>query len=138
MTVPVTPPPFARRVGLQVESANEGTARLRLPWSAEHTQEAGVLQGGYLALLADAAVFAAGRTLLKPGEALTTIELKTNFLAPVRGQDVIAEASIVKRGRTIVLGEVNLRVPSGALVGKSLVTYLVVPPRTPGDPPRGA
>jgi uncharacterized protein (TIGR00369 family) len=117
-----------------VESADNGAARLRLPWREEHTQEVGVLQGGYLALLADAAVFAAAQTLLKPGERLTTIELKTNFLAPVRRQDVIAEASIVKRGRTIVLGEVNLRVPSGELVGKSLVTYLVLAPRTPVAP----
>jgi uncharacterized protein (TIGR00369 family) len=130
----VAAPPFTRHVGLTVESAGAGVARLRLPWREQHTQEVGVLQGGYLALLADAAVFAAGQTLLKPGEGLTTIELKTNFLAPVRGQDVIAEAAIVKRGRTIVLGEVSLRVPSGELVGKSLVTYMVLPPRD--DPTR--
>jgi uncharacterized protein (TIGR00369 family) len=129
----VAAPPFAHRVGLEVESADRGIARLRLPWRNEHTQESGVLQGGYFTLLADAAVFAAAQTLLRPGEGLTTIELKTNFLAPVRGQDLIAEASIVKRGRTIVLGEVSLRVPSGELVGKSLVTYMVLPPRASAD-----
>lgn len=60
---------------------------------------------------------------------LTTIELKTNFLGAVRGQDVIAEASIVKRGRTIVLGDVTVKTESGDLVGKSLVTYMVLAPR---------
>jgi len=65
---------------------------------------------------------------------LTTVELKTNFLAPVRGQDVVAEASIVKRGRTIVLGDVDIRVESGEIVGKSLVTYMVLAPR--GETPQ--
>jgi acyl-coenzyme A thioesterase PaaI-like protein len=44
----------------------------------------------------------------------------------VRGEDVIAEAAIVKRGRTIVLGDVTITTGSGQLVGKSLVTYMVL------------
>ena len=77
-------------------------------------------------MIADAAVYIAAETLMKPGETLTTIELKTNFLGPVRGEDVIADAAIVKRGRTIVLGDVTVKTGSGQLVGKSLVTYMVL------------
>lgn len=121
--------PFHAHIGLTIESAADGKARLRLTWKPEHAQGYGGLQGGYLAILADAAVHTAGDTLMKAGETLTTVELKTNFLAPVRGQDVIAEAVIVKRGRTIVLGDVDLRTDGGDLVGKSLVTYMVLAPR---------
>jgi uncharacterized protein (TIGR00369 family) len=80
-------------------------------------------------MLADAAVHTAADSLGKPGEILTTIELKTNFLGPVRGQGVVADASIVKRGRTIVLGEVTLKTDAGELVGKALVTYMILAPR---------
>jgi len=118
--------PFHAHTGLTVESAADGRARLRMAWKPEHTQSFGTLQGGYLAMIADAAVYIAGETLMKPGETLTTVELKTNFLGPVRGEDVIAEASIVKRGRTIVLGDVAVTTASGQLVGKSLVTYMVL------------
>jgi len=121
--------PFHDHVALTIESAENGRARLRMKWRPEHALTSGLLHGGFLAILSDAAVHTAADTLLKPGETLTTIELKTNFLAPVRGQDAIAEASIVKRGRTIVLGEVDIRVESGEIVGKSLVTYMVLQPR---------
>jgi uncharacterized protein (TIGR00369 family) len=121
--------PFHAHTGLTIESAANGAARLRLKWKPEHTQGEGILQGGYLAMIADAAVHTAADTLMKPGERLTTIELKTNFLAPVKGQDVVAEASIVKRGRTVVLGDVVLKTDAGDLVGKSLVTYMVLAPR---------
>jgi uncharacterized protein (TIGR00369 family) len=121
--------PFHDHVALTIESAENGHARLRMKWRPEHALASGLLHGGFLAILSDAAVHTAADTLLKPGETLTTIELKTNFLAPVRGQDAIAQASIVKRGRTIVLGEVDIRVESGEIVGKSLVTYMVLQPR---------
>jgi uncharacterized protein (TIGR00369 family) len=122
--------PFHAHTGLTIESAADGKARLRMKWRPEHAQGYGGLQGGYLAILADAAVHTAADTLARPGEVMTTVELKTNFLAPVRGQDVVAEATIVKRGRTLVLGDVNLRTDGGELVGKSLVTYMVLQPRT--------
>ena len=121
--------PFHEHVALTIESAENGRARLRMKWRPEHALASGLLHGGFLAILSDAAVHTAADTLLKPGETLTTIELKTNFLAPVRGQDAIAQASIVKRGRTIILGEVDIRVESGEIVGKSLVTYMVLQPR---------
>ena len=126
--------PFHEHVALTIESAENGRARLRMKWRPEHALASGVLHGGFLAILSDAAVHTAADTLMKPGETLTTIELKTNFLAPVRGQDAIAEAAIVKRGRTIVLGEVDIRAESGEIVGKSLVTYMVLQPRA--EPPK--
>lgn len=122
-------PPFHDHVGLTIESAAQGRARLRMRWSPKHAQEYGRLQGGYLAMIADAAVHTAAATLMQPEERLTTVEMKVNFLAPVVGQDVIAQASILRRGRSIVVGEVDLRVESGDLVGKSLVTSMVLSPR---------
>lgn len=130
----MTKQPFHDHVALVIESAENGRARVRMKWRPEHALASGILHGGFLAIVADAAVHTAAHTLLKPGEALTTVELKTNFLAPVRGQDVVAEASIVKRGRTIVLGDVDIRVESGEIVGKSLVTYMVLAPR--GETPQ--
>ena len=127
-----TKQPFHDHVHLTIESAENGRARLRMKWRPEHALASGLLHGGFLAIVADAAVHTAADTLLNPGETLTTVELKINFLAPVRAQDVIAEATIVKRGRTLVLGDVEVRVESGDLVGKSLVTYMVLQPRPLG------
>jgi len=126
--------PFHDHVALHIEWAENGRARVRMKWRPEHGLVSGVLHGGFLAIVADAAVHTAADTLMGPGETLTTVELKTNFLAAVRGQDVIGEATIVKRGRTLVLGDVDIRSESGELVGKSLVTYMVLRARAPAPP----
>jgi len=122
--------PFHAHTSLMIESAAAGKARLRMKWRPEHTHALGGLQGGYFAMIADAAVYTAAETLLKPGEALTTVELKINYLGPVQGQDVIGEAVIVKRGRTIMLGDAEVRTETGEMVGKALVTYMVLTSRS--------
>jgi len=121
--------PFHAHAGLTVESAADGKARLRMKWKPEHTHALGGLQGGYFAMIADAAVYIAAETLLGPGEGLTTVEMKINYLGAVQGQDVLADATIVKRGRTIMLGDADVRTETGDLVGKALVTYMVLQPR---------
>jgi acyl-coenzyme A thioesterase PaaI-like protein len=49
--------------------------------------------------------------------------MKINFLRPVQEGEIVAEAHITKRGRTISLGEVS--VSQGAnLVAKGMCTYI--------------
>ena len=101
--------PFHAHTGLTIESAANGAARLRMKWKSEHTQDQGVLQGGYLAMIADAAVHTAADTLSKPGEILTTIELKTNFLGSARaGEWIVGEAVPAHLGRTTQVWDVTV------------------------------
>jgi acyl-coenzyme A thioesterase PaaI-like protein len=46
-----------------------------------------------------------------------------NFLAPARGADLIAEARVVQRGRSISVGEVTVAGADGRPVARALVTY---------------
>lgn len=55
--------------------------------------------------LADETIAHAIMTVIKPGTGLTTIELKSNFLAPVRDGELTAEATVFKRGRTLIIGD---------------------------------
>ncbi len=80
-----------------------------------------------MAALADEAVAYALFSLANPGELLNTVEMKINFLAPVSQGEVEAQAHIVKRGRTISLGEVVVR-QAERLVAKGLCTYIHQPP----------
>jgi acyl-coenzyme A thioesterase PaaI-like protein len=54
---------------------------------------------------------------------INTVEMKINFLSAVKEGEVIAEGRISKRGRTISLGEFEVR-QADRLVAKGLCTYI--------------
>ena len=76
-----------------------------------------------IAALADEAVAYALYSLVAPGETINTVEMKINFLAAVKEGEVEAVARITKRGRTISLGEVEVR-QGERLVAKAMCTYI--------------
>ena len=86
-----------------------------------------MLQGGVIAALADEAVAYSLWSLVPDGEIINTVEYKINFLAPVRQGPVEAQAQIVRRGKTISLGEVEV-LNEGLLVAKGLFTYIHLKP----------
>jgi uncharacterized protein (TIGR00369 family) len=115
--------PFIKFVGIQVPELGQGYARFVLPFKAELANSIGLLQGGMIAALADEAVAFALYSLAKEGETFNTVEMKINFLGAVKEGEVVAEAHIAKRGRTISLGEFVVR-QGERLVAKGLCTYI--------------
>jgi uncharacterized protein (TIGR00369 family) len=115
--------PFVNFMGIAVPQLGRGYARFILPIRPDFLNSQGFLQGGVVAALADEAVAYALFSLANPGELLNTVEMKINFLAPVSQGEVEAQAHIVKRGRTISLGEVEVR-QAERLVAKGLCTYI--------------
>jgi uncharacterized protein (TIGR00369 family) len=86
----------------------------------------GTVHGGILCDIADAAMGIAFATTLSPGESFTTVELKINFLRPVRQILLRAEGRVIQRGRTIGYVECEVTDESGKLVAKSNSTCLVL------------
>lgn len=141
MTVPLTPlaadiearlrerlahNPFVQFMGIEVPVLAEGYAKFVLPFRPGYANSMGILQGGLITALADEAVAYALWSLVPAGERISTVELKINFLAPVRQGPIVAEAVIVKRGRTISLGEAAVY-EGNRLVAKGLCTYIHLP-----------
>ncbi len=115
--------PFVKFVGIRVPQLARGYARFVLPFKPELANSIGLLQGGLIAALADESVAFALYSLVSPGETINTVEMKINFLAAVKEGEVEAVATIAKRGRTISLGEVEVR-QGPRLVAKALCTYI--------------
>lgn len=116
--------PYYRYLGFQVVEASEGFARLTMPANENLFQFQGAVHGGAIYSVADAAVAVALLTMAEPGENAITIEAKLNFLAPVTKGGVIADGHIVQKGRSIALGDVEVRRDTdNRLVAKGLVTY---------------
>ncbi len=93
--------PISQLIGLQVEPGPAGEAVVRLPVSSKMHNPMGVVNGGVIALLADAAMgIAFGRTLIDPS-AFATIEMKVSYLRPVKETLLTATAKLVSRGLRI-------------------------------------
>jgi acyl-CoA thioesterase len=120
--------PFIKFMGITVPQLGRGYARFVLPFKPELANSIGLLQGGAIAALADEAVAFALYSLVKEDETINTVEMKINFLAAVQEGEVTAMARISKRGRTISLGEFEVR-QGDRLVAKGLCTYIHLKPR---------
>ncbi|MAT04086.1 MAG: aromatic compound degradation protein PaaI [Acidimicrobiaceae bacterium] len=101
---------------------------LALGWRPELCTSNGLLHGGAVMALADAAGGACAYSNLPDGAVGTsTIESKTNFLGAVReGNTVTATATPLHVGRTTIVVETELRTDDGKLVGKTTQTQTVL------------
>ncbi len=116
---------FPRFVGLELEEVRVDYARMRLPYRPELDQPARVIHGGAIATLVDTAVVPAIGSAYDDRRELLTIGMHINYLAPIAGEDAIAEAWVEKRGRTMVFCRVEVRSASGALASTASLVYKV-------------
>ncbi|MFC2033044.1 PaaI family thioesterase [Chloroflexota bacterium] len=117
--------PYFKLLGMRVVALSEGYSRLVVPIDESMNSRNGALHGGVLSSLADSAVAMALFAMIKPDEKPLTIDLNINYLRPVQGDQVTAEANIISRGRTIAVGVVDITDKSGRLVAKSRATYMI-------------
>ncbi|MGH9839920.1 MAG: PaaI family thioesterase [Blastocatellia bacterium] len=123
---------FPRLVGIEIDSMERGRARLSLEVEEKHLQLQGIMHGGAIATLIDTAVAFAIVSVSEPGARFSTIELKINYLSPIREGRVVADAWLVRDGRRIVVA--GTLVISGTIhcsVESSLVPTFITKARKP-------
>lgn len=97
--------PFLDFMGISLIEMGDGYARFRMPVRPEYLQGAKIMQGGLIVAMADEAIAHAMMTQLSPDEGITTIELKSNFLAGVQSGELIATATVFKKGQSLIIGD---------------------------------
>jgi uncharacterized protein (TIGR00369 family) len=122
----VPPPPAATKIGMRLASFQQGEAVVELDADGSHGNPMGTVQGGILAAIADAAMGWAYMTTLAEGESYTTLELKMNFLRPVRAGRLEARARVRSAGRTVGLIECEVLADGGKVAGYAVSTCLVL------------
>jgi uncharacterized protein (TIGR00369 family) len=110
-------------LGFDVESVQAGRAIFRLDVRANHKQIHGVVHGGILAALADTAAAIAAYTTVPNGTEIATVELSMNYLEPVPGGRIKADARVLRTGRNFVVTECEIFNENGSLAAKALLTF---------------
>ena len=113
-------------IGIEPVELKEGYAQFRMSVRPEHLQAAGKMQGGLIVALADEAIAHAMVTQLTPDEAITTIELKSNFLAGVTSGELIATATVFKKGGSLIIGDCLVTDAKGRNVCRVSATFLLL------------
>ncbi len=120
-------PPVMNTIGgFRMIFFEPGRAAFELEASDRHHNPMGTLHGGILCDLADAAMGVAYGAALGEGESFTTLELKINFLKPVRTGRLRADARVLKAGRNVGLVECDVVDESGSLVARASSTCMTV------------
>ncbi|MDO8887868.1 MAG: PaaI family thioesterase [Hydrogenophaga sp.] len=109
--------PWVQALGLQVESFADGEVTLRLPQSDQLSRVGGMLCGQAMMSAVDTAMVLAIVTQLGDQRPMTTVQLNTSFLKPLSGQDARVTARVIRAGKSLVFGEIDI---AGATDGRSV------------------
>jgi uncharacterized protein (TIGR00369 family) len=109
--------PWVQALGMQVEAVGQGSVTLRLPQNDQLSRVGGIVCGQAMMAAADTAMALALIRHFGQFRPCTTVQLSSSFLKPLSGQDALVEARVLRAGKTMVFGEIDLR---GATDGKSV------------------
>ena len=113
-------------IGARVAEVELGHAVVELDVHAGHRHEGGVVQGGVISQIADAAMGMALMTRQASGMSNTTIELKINFLRPVVEGRLRAIGRVVDIRSTLLFAEADVRDERDRLVARASSTCLAI------------
>ena len=128
--------PIIEILGLHTERVEHGRVLVRIECRDEFVRPGGSIAGPCLMAAADYAVWGCILSVMGRTDLTMTSNLNFNFLRPPAMSDVIADATLLKLGRRLAVGEVrlysNYERPNQSLVGQATCTYSIAPRPTAG------
>lgn len=122
--------PQTSDMGLRVEQAGDGTARVRLPVSERNLRPGGTVSGPTLFWLADLTFYVAVLAEIGPVALAVTTNMSINFLRKPGLTDLIAEFRMLKLGRRLAVGDIAIYSEGNAdPVAHVTGTYSIPPER---------
>ena len=109
--------PWVQALNLQVESFDGTSVTLRLAQSEQLARSGAMLCGQAMMAAADTAMVLALINHFGEFRPCTTVQMNTSFLKPLSGDDALIEARVIRAGKSLAFGEIDIR---GAGDGKSV------------------
>jgi uncharacterized protein (TIGR00369 family) len=130
--------PFGTLLGVRIIAAAPERVTAEMRVREDLCTRPAVLHGGAMMALADTLGGCATSLNLRAGATTTTIESKSNFLAPAPvGTTVRAECVAIHRGRRTMVWQTRVTSESGRLLAIVTQTQAVLPAEAPAQPADG-
>ncbi len=122
-------PPLTRLTGMRATEAAEGMCTFTMPAHEHLCSPLKTVQGGTIAMLADATMLCAVQTTGGRRTVFFPVDLKVNFLRPVfpDGKELTARATILHRGKSVAVAQCEVTNAEGKRVALGIGTVLIRP-----------
>ena len=123
------PQGFNPQSGLSLEALWEGGCRVRQAFRAGSLRPGGTISGPTMMGLTDFAMYVAILASIGPVPLAVTTSLNINFLRKPEQRDLVAEARLIKLGKRLAVGEVQIYCDGEEeMVAHATSTYSIPPP----------
>jgi len=102
-------------------------SEVELDITPQHFQAYGIVHGGVLATLIDTATFWAVYMRIPEDAGLVNIDLKLNYLEPVKNDSLIAKGRAIRSGKSISYAEASVLNTYGDLVAHGTSSLMTLP-----------
>ena len=120
-------------LGALIGRVEPGEVEIEMPYRADFTQQNGFVHGGIVTAIVDSACGYAALSLSAPGTAVLTVEYKVNFVAPAKGERLLARGEVVRPGSTVTVCKGDVVAYDGGdekVVASMLATMMLMPNRS--------
>lgn len=120
--------PWVKALRLQAWAVQPPEVVLRLPVDPSTVHGGGVVCGQTLMAAADTAMVLAISAQLGQFQPMTTVQLNSSFLRPVAANTGYLDvtATVLRPGRQIVFGQIDIKLPDGKLAMQATTTYAML------------
>jgi uncharacterized protein (TIGR00369 family) len=117
--------PFNALLGIELAEIENDRARVTLPWKPELGRSTGAVHGGVTATLLDVvgAAAVASNLGVSSSKTFATISLLVNYLDSAEGEDLSAEAKIIRRTSSHAFVEARVSTAAGRLLATGSMVY---------------
>lgn len=102
--------PFNQFLGLRLSPLRPGRAEMRLKFRQEFMGDVKrpALHGGVVATMLDSVCGAAVLSRVAPGDRISTVDLRVDFLLPGPRKSLIAQAEVIRVGNQVALAQAKV------------------------------
>ncbi|RQO63502.1 phenylacetic acid degradation protein [Paucibacter sp. KBW04] len=118
--------PWIVALRLEVLSADADRVVLRLPVDPALVHVGQVMCGQAAMAAADTAMVLAMMSSLGEFKPMTTVQLQTSFLRPISGEFCTVSATLLRRGKNLAFGSIDICDAEGRLAAQSTTTYALL------------
>jgi uncharacterized protein (TIGR00369 family) len=125
----IPPPPIGQLIGMRLVEVSEGSATFVCDPNESQYNPIGTVHGGLVCTLLDSALGCAVHSTLPQGQGYTSLEIKVNYLRPVRSDsgELTCVGTVTKPGSRVAFAEGIVTDRAGKVIATASGTLLVFP-----------
>ena len=120
---------FNEYIGIRVLERHDDGVTVECPIRDELMNRAGAVHGGVAATVADSAMEIALWRHLERKYNIATIEMKINYLRPIATGTIVARAHLIKTGKRVCVGRVDIFDGEKNAIAVALLSYAILSER---------